>query len=153
MIFTFFFWLVNHLPSLTIGKDGLDYLTRYYLFLKDHFFGNIFIHHFHRSDLDMGKNGLGLLHSHPFYGLSFVISGGYVEERRLADDSVIRRVIKPLSFNFIGADDFHRVELLDEVNGAWSIFFTGKRSKKSWQFWDRITKEYIDWKNVVGAIE
>ena len=149
-------WAVNKLPSFTIAKDGLAYLTRYYVFLKDRAFGNIFIHHFHRSDMDMGANGLGLLHNHPFPGLSFIISGGYKEERRFRD-IVYTRVIKPFSFNWISASDYHRVDLLDEEKGAWSIFITGRRfetnGNPAWGFWDRTTKEHIPFNQVPGAIE
>ena len=146
--------LVNYLPSLTIAKDGVKYLTRFYVFLKDRVFGNIFIHHFHRSDMDIGKDGYGLLHSHPFSGsVSFILSGGYIEERRNEDGTVSKRIVKPFTFNFISNKDFHRVDLLDEKNGAWSIFFTGSRKNNTWGFWDRVSKEFIDWKQVVGAVE
>jgi hypothetical protein len=146
--------LVEKLPSNTITKDGLKYLTRYYVFLKDRMFGNICIHHFHRSDMDMGVDGLGLLHCHPFrWAVSLVLSGGYREERRRADGTVYTRVVKPFTLNFISQKDFHRVDLLDENNGAWTIFLTGSRKNNSWGFWDRTTKEFIDWKKVAGAIE
>jgi hypothetical protein len=147
-------WIAQWLPSFTIAKDGLKYLTRYYVFLKDRVFANIFIHHFHRSDMDMGTNGLGLLHNHPFNGsFSFIISGGYWEERRQPDGSVTKRLVKPFTFNFISKRDFHRVDLLDEKEGAWSIFFTGSRKNNTWGFWDRITKEFIPFEEVDGAIE
>jgi hypothetical protein len=146
--------LVNYLPSLTIAKDDVKYLTRFYVFLKDRVFGNIFIHHFHRSDMDMGVDGFGLLHNHPFDGsVSFILSGGYREERKHSDGSITIRTVKPFTFNFISNKDFHRVDLLDEEKGAWSIFFTGSRKNNTWGFWDRVTKEYIDWKQVVGAVE
>ena len=116
-------------------KDGISYLTRYFIFFKDRMSGNIFIHHFHRSDMDMGEGGFGLLHSHPFPGLSFIIYGGYKEERRAKDGSVFTRIVKPFTFNYLSKKDFHRVDLLKDE--AWSIFFTGPRSKRSeWYFWD-----------------
>jgi hypothetical protein len=147
-------WIAKWLPSFTITKDGVKYLTRYYVFLKDRVFGNIFIHHFHRSDMDMGTNGYGLLHSHPFrFSVSFIISGGYREERRASDGTVYSRLVKPFTFNFISKKDFHRVDLLDEKEGAWSIFFTGSRKNNTWGFWDRVTKEFIPFEKVDGAIE
>jgi len=146
--------LVNYLPSLTITKDDVKYLTRFYVFLKDRVFGNIFIHHFHRSDMDIGVDGFGLLHCHPFSNsVSFILSGGYIEERRNEDDTVSKRIVKPFTFNFISNKDFHRVDLLNEKNGAWSIFFTGSRKNNTWGFWDRVSKEFIDWKQVIGAVE
>jgi hypothetical protein len=146
-------WLVRGLPSFTILKDGYAYLTRYYVFLKDRVFGNIFIHHFHRSDLDMGLQGLGLLHNHPFeFSVSFVLYGGYIEERLQPDGSITKKVIKPFSFNFLSKKDYHRVDLLDAKNGAWTIFITGSRKNNTWWFFDRISKEYIPYQKITGAI-
>lgn len=159
--------LIKLLPSITISKDAKDYLTRYFVFLKDRQFGNIFIHHFHRSDMDMGVDGFGLLHSHPFtWGVSFILSGGYDEERMRPYKQNTKKTLfpqlyncitckrhLPFTFNFISNKDFHRVDLLDEEKGAWSIFITGSRKNNTWGFWDRVTKEFIDWKSVVGAVE
>lgn len=147
-------WLWNHWPSFTISKDGIPYLTRFYVFLRDWTYANIFVHFFHRSDMDVGTNGLGLLHNHPFnWSFSFVLYGGYREERRAPDGTVYTRIVKPFTFNFISKDIFHRVDLLDEKKGCWSIFFTGSRKGNSWGFWDRITKEFIPFETVPGAIE
>jgi len=154
MLKSFGRWLFNHWPSFTIKKDGIPYLTRFYVFLRDWIYGNIFVHFFHRSDMDLGVNGLGLLHNHPFrWSVSFVLSGGYREERRAADGTVYTRIIKPFSFNWISKDVFHRVDLLDEKKGCWSIFLTGSRKNMTWGFWDRVTKEYIPFNTVAGAIE
>ena len=147
-------WIASYLPSFTIAKDGLEYLTRYYVFLADRQFGNIFIHHFHRSDMDMGLNGLGLLHNHPFdWSFGFILSGGYIEERRREDGTVYKKIIRPFTFNFITKKDFHRVDLIDETEGAWTLFFTGSRKNNSWGFWDRTSKEFIPFEKVDGAIE
>lgn len=143
----------KYLPSTFIAKDGVKYLTRYYFLLKDRKFFNVYLHHFHRSDADIGTNGFGLLHNHPVpFAFGFVLINGYVEERRNADDSISVKFVKPFSLNFITHKEFHRVDLVD--SDAWTIFVTGPRlDKLSWGFWDRVTKEYIDWKEVPGAIE
>jgi hypothetical protein len=146
--------VVQKLPSFTISKDDIPYLTRYYAFLADREFGNIFIHHFHRSDMDLGSDGKGLLHNHPFdWSFSIVLSGGYIEERRQPDDAVVKKIVRPGSLNFLSKKDYHRVDLLDEEKGAWTIFFTGSRKNNDWEFWDRATKQSIPWKNITGAIE
>ena len=146
--------LIQLLPSFTIAKEGLKYLTRYYVFLKDRVFGNIFIHHFHRSDMDVGSDGQGLLHNHPFdWSFSIVVSGGYIEERRQTDGTFKKKVVKPWSLNFISKKDYHRVDLLNEEKGAWTIFFTGSRKNNSWEFWDRATNQFIPWQEITGAIE
>src|SRR5271156_960880 len=108
MIERFCQWLAILLPSFTIAKDGLKYLTRYYFFLKDRRFANIFLHHFHRSDMDVGTDGYGLLHNHPWGGLSFILLGGYKEEKRNADGTISVKIVKPFTFNFISRSTFHR---------------------------------------------
>jgi len=153
--------LIEYIPNITIPKpDGEPYLTRYYLFLKDREWGNLFLHHFRSSDLDIDPNdGVEyrqrpyLLHCHPHnWAFSFVLTQGYWEERRNPDDTITRRFVKPLSFNFLTRNDFHRVELLDESNGPWTLFFTGSRKNNSWGFWNRITKIYKDYKQFSKAI-
>jgi len=153
MILTICQWLAQRLPFFTIAKDGLAYLTRYYFFLKDRLYANVFLHHFHRSDMDMGQGGYGLLHCHPWPGLSFILHGGYIEERLQKDGSIIKRTVKPFTFNFIGKNTFHRVDLLDEKVGAWSIFLTGSRKNNTWYFYDRVSHQRIEWNKVAGAIE
>lgn len=93
---------------------GRPYLSRYYLFGKSRDGAdesgspvpfNVFLHRFHRSDDD------GALHSHPWeWAVSFVLVGGYSEERRVGDE-VERREVRPFSFNVITDEDFHRVDL------------------------------------------
>lgn len=72
-----------------------------------------------------------------------------VMHERTADDlpplDIVRREIKPGKLNLIKTTDFHRVDLHDEQKGAWTIFFTGPRSK-DWGFLDRHTKEFKDWR-------
>lgn len=100
---------------------------------------HVHVHHFYRSDDD------GELHNHPWkWALSIVLAGGYSEERRTKDDHVERRLVKPFSINFITENTFHRVDLLDEKNGAWSIFIAGPRTQ-SWGFWNRVTKKFTSW--------
>lgn len=145
--------LTEYLPSFTISKDNIPYLTRYYFFGKDRLWCNIFLHHFQKSDMDMGEGGFGLLHSHPWpFSFGLILVNGYSEERRLEDGSIVTKVVKPGSINFITRKDFHRVDLLKE--DAWSLFFTGWRSEnQDWYFWDRISKKTIFWREVAGAIE
>jgi hypothetical protein len=151
-------WLANKLPGITISlpdpTSGVKapYLSRYYFFLKDRKFFNIFLHHFHRSDMDVGLDGFGLLHSHPFkWSFSIVLVAGYSEERKQPDGSVVIKVVRPWSINFLSDKDFHRVDL--DNGEAWTIFFTGNRSKSGdWFFWDRVSKEKRHWTTSPNAI-
>jgi hypothetical protein len=167
MLHRLLLWLEARLPKTTITINGKPYLTRCYLFGKDREWGNIYLHHFHSSD--QGEE----LHNHPWaWGLSFVLAGGYVEER--ADNPGVweaggrhpeapdgmtmegpvyieKRDIKPGRLNFISPKHFHRVDLKDEQKGAWSIFVTGGRTK-SWGFLNRHTSEFIDFRRNPEAI-
>lgn len=140
--------LASKLPSTTISVKGTPYLTRHYVLLKDWKFFNIYIHHFHTSD--QGDE----LHNHPWkWALSYIVSGGYKEEFR-KNDEVYMRVVLPNTFHTVKHNVFHRVDLFDTKNGAWSIFFAGPRITKrpEWGFWDRNTKKFKDWRDNPEAI-
>lgn len=130
-------------PSVTIAVGGKPYLTR---LGKDRARGGLFLHRFHSSD--RGDQ----LHDHPWaWGLSLVLSGGYSEERRQPDGTVARTEKRPGSLNLIRGTDFHRVDLLDERRGAWTLFLVGPRTK-DWGFWDRVTGRFTDWRENPEAI-
>lgn len=164
-------WLVKRLleqtrhqdPSTFMGRNGRDpYLTRYY-FLRttkedegmvlaendeqpegERIVKQLapFLHFFHRGDDDYA------LHNHPWvWGLSFILTGGYMEERRVGN-TVIRMKRKPLTFNFLKANDFHRVELLDPRAGCWTLFLAGPRCQ-DWSFWDRASRETTPWREFI----
>lgn len=146
-------WFAKYLPHFTIPDgEGNPYLTRYYVFGKDRKFCNIFLHHFHKSDGDLGTDGLGLLHNHPWpFSFGLILVSGYSEERLQPDGSITRTEYTPGRVNFLTDKHFHRVDLLGE--DGWSLFFTGWRSdKRSWGFWDRVTKKYTDWQSNPKAI-
>lgn len=95
------------------------------------------LHHFHKSD------STTKLHDHGWtWGLSFMLAGGYMEEK-LVDGKVITKKVKAFTFNFIRPNEFHRVELIEK--DAWSLFFCGPRTKE-WNYKDRKTFKIIPWK-------
>jgi hypothetical protein len=116
------------LKSFTIDTEGFPYLTRIYLLhIWRKYLPGIFLHYFWRGDEDRE------LHNHPWsWSLSFILFGGYVEER-FKDGKVVLRDVKAGRFNFIRANDYHRVHLKNK--GCWSLFIAGPR-KQSWGFWD-----------------
>jgi len=102
---------------------------------------NPFLHRFHRSDDD------GALHSHPWkWSLSFVLVGGYWEDRRV-DDAVIRRRVRPFTFNVLRHDTFHRIDLIEE--DAWTLFLAGPKTA-TWYFWDPVTKLHAHWEEFIA---
>jgi hypothetical protein len=126
------------------------YLERYYLFGGPSEEGEwadsslqVCVHRFCRSDED------GALHNHPWeQSVSFILAGGYIEERRVGDQ-VETRLHQPFDFNLISANDFHRVDLIED--DCWTIFVSGKKTQ-SWGFWDRNTKIFKSWREFIGEL-
>ncbi len=136
---------LNRLPRRTIASEAGPYLTRYTL--ADLPGGrHAYLHFFHRGDHDRQ------LHSHPWNGLSLILTGGYREERRAGSPGSYRieeRIYRPGSVNLLQPDTFHRVELLDEAAGCWTLFLAGKRSDE-WGFWDRDNESFTHWEVFQG---
>lgn len=154
--------VARRLACRVIGRDE-DYLLRYYVCgrapahfpvgLKPRltFLPTVFLHRFVRSDWDQE------LHNHPWdRSTSLILAGGYVEERMIPSDCGVdargwhieKRVLTPGSVNRIGAEDFHRVDLLE--SDCWTLFIVGKKVA-SWGFRDRHTGVFVDWRTHVAA--
>jgi hypothetical protein len=161
MIRRLLIWLAAHMskPRVIYDIDGATpYLSRYYLVGRPTMpdggepfdkFGNphpdavfpkalgLYLHRFHRGDADRE------LHNHPWrWSLALILSGGYVEERRRGD-AVETRFIRPGRLNWIGHDDFHRVDL--PTGEAWTLFLAGPKVS-SWGFWDRTSGATVPWR-------
>jgi hypothetical protein len=150
----------RHIPRNS-GGGGI-YLSRYYLWpaqgptnseataavhREDKSWGLV-LHHIQRSDSDPE------LHNHPWdWAVALILVGGYREERKIPSMfpgplSVLGLHFFPGDINIILADTFHRIELLDEQTGAWTLFLHGKRIQ-DWGFWDRYTGAFTHWKEFV----
>jgi hypothetical protein len=104
---------------------------------------NLFLHQFHRSDDD------GALHSHPWsWAISLVLAGGYSEERRVGQSTVLRQTVRPGRLNFLSHKTYHRVDLIEE--DAWSLFLVGPK-RGTWYFWDRERKARCQWRDFILA--
>jgi hypothetical protein len=150
-------------PDFIVGGADNPYLFRWYLtpwseydrrnpplwsqFTK-RLLPNIYLHQFLRSDDDRA------LHDHPWFNLSFILFGSYVEEtihaggikgraRRVAGDWKVRT---PWAS--------HRVELLPGFDGpqeqpCWTLFVTSPRVREwgfhcpdaGWVVWTKFTAE------------
>lgn len=123
--------------------ENEPYLTRYYLFLKDRkwFPFNVFLHNFHKGDLDD-------LHDHPWPFITFIIKGGYWEH---TPDGKFWR--GPGSIRMASSDQLHRVELEPGVD-VWTIFVPGPHVK-DWGFVDngkwKQHEEYLEEKYGSGS--
>lgn len=132
--------------SFTIWRDDVKkYLTRWYIvgrWFREAFKCRPYLHHFHASDD-------AELHDHLWvWSYSLVLWGGYTE-RRLTPHVVNRgtpsetvvyvpdtRVYKPGSINRLNSNCFHRVDLLNEKRGCWTLFLAGPhdKTKPDWGF-------------------
>jgi len=102
----------------------------------------LYLHRFHRGDDDAE------LHNHPWrVAVSIILAGGYHEERRVGE-RVERRLVKPGDVNVIFADDFHRVDLVEDE--AWSLFVAGPKLQ-GWGFWDRVSGRFTPWRQFITA--
>lgn len=133
---------VLNLNNRTIYRRDKDpYLTRHYVFRKPVWWmPSVYIHCFHSSDEDFE------LHNHPFdYSFSLILSGSYKEEYRVGikgNYQVKSRILKPGMTNYVPANKFHRVDLLNDK--VWTIFISGRKTQ-DWGFWNRDTDEYVQW--------
>lgn len=136
-------WYLTSKPTMPDGSNPFaDGQTREGIQWPQGNFG-VYLHRFHRSDEDQA------LHNHPWrWALSFVLAGGYREERRFGNQ-VVQRDVKPLSFNFIRDVDFHRVDLYE--HDCWSLFVVGPKIS-SWGFWDRKTRAFVPWREFITQL-
>lgn len=158
------------LPKRIITRDdGRPYLERYYLLgepggLKYFDEGQreqrwwqkafswlpcVYLHRFVSSDEDPE------LHNHPWKAKSLILSGGYVEERRMPDPLlflrtgktdgyvVIEQTFLPGSVNYLFSDTFHRVRLIE--SDCWTVIALGEKVQ-SWGFWSAETGKFLPWR-------
>jgi len=117
--------LSNYLPVKVIRDDrGVPFLYRYHLFALTNDGPGLCIHHFVKSDPDLGY------HDHPWSrAISFILAGKY-EERiycpNLGEYNTFTR--NRWTFNYLNGNSFHRV-MLPNDNDVWTIFAFQKRSK------------------------
>ena len=107
-------------PDFIIGSRDNPYLHRWYVIPRNMRF-NIYLHHFLRSDDDRA------LHDHPWWNISFLLSGRYIEVTPKG-----RFLRKRFAVVFRRATASHRVELID--GPLWTLFITGPKVRE-WDFW------------------
>lgn len=134
------FWfrhLIKGKPGFIIGGRDDPYLVRWYLVPRNPYL-NVYLHKFVRSDDDRA------LHDHPWWFLSLILKGAYIEHRQdgttlRSRGSIARR--EPTTL--------HRVELLPHSTldhheePVWTLFLTGPKVRE-WGF--KCPKGWIHWK-------
>lgn len=126
-------------PDFIIGGADDPYLRRWYLIPRNPVF-NIYLHHFLRSDDDRA------LHDHPWWNLSYLLEGSYVEHSIAQGGVNHRSDRKAGDWKFRTATAAHRVELRDHAE-CWTLFITGPRLRDwgfhcpaGWRPWQEFTK-------------
>jgi hypothetical protein len=120
-------------PDFIIGGSERPYMLRWWIIPKNRWF-NVYLHHFLRSDDDRA------LHDHPWWNLSVLLTGSYIEHtpkgsfRRRRGRIVLR-----------GARSTHRIEL--DHGPVWTLFLTGPKIRewgfhcpKGWRHWEEFTE-------------
>lgn len=122
-----------------IGGLENPYMIRWFVIPRNRWL-NVYLHKFCRDDDDRA------LHCHPWWFISVMLKGGYIEHRA-GKPTLIRRA---LSFAFRRATAQHRIELFrddaGEVIPCWTLVITG-RKKRVWGFWCR--KGFVPWYDFV----
>ena len=122
--------------SRVVRNYGEDYLLRFYI-KHNGLLPGLYLHKFFQGDQDRE------LHNHPWmWSFSFILTGGYLEERKSNTGDVYTRHLKPGHLNLLGGKTFHRISLVDKGKGAWTIFCSGKKVK-DWGFLIAETGEVI----------
>ena len=122
-----------------INADGV-YLRRWHIIPRNRWL-NLYLHHF------VGDDDARALHDHPWWSVSFILSGGYWEVLPRAI-MVKRRRFEIVPRRSAAA---HRVQLIRNRDGskrpAWTLFLTGPHVREwgfycpqGWRRW----REFVD---------
>lgn len=111
-------------PDIEIGGHDNPYMRRWWVIPRNRWF-NVYLHHFLRSDDDRA------LHDHPWWNLSILLEGRYVEHTISAGGINVRTERCAGQWKFRAASSAHRIELHD--GPCWTLFITGPRLRE-WGF-------------------
>lgn len=117
----------NRKPGITwgqrVGETECPYLRRWILNFG---LGSIRVHHWIASDDPRA------LHDHPWWFLTFVVRGGYLDVSEYADGTPRYDHLTEGSVRYRPA--LHKHTVLVEPGGCWTIMLTGRHSR-DWGFW------------------
>lgn len=119
-------WLEKHGRCRVIYDRQSDepYLVRYYLLFKNRprwFPFNITLHKICKSDIPV-------LHDHPWGYATIILKGAYIEH--VPEDRFYRG---PGHIRFRRAKSLHWLEVVDEKDPCWTLFFMGMKHRQ-WGF-------------------
>ena len=134
-------------PSFTIEKDGSPYLTRWWLspstekrYHERKHRPALLLHHIWRPDCDRAP------HDHPWWFVSLVLKGWYLENRYNADGYFTHQVRRRrFSIGFRRSTDLHDIR---EVSpNLWTLVLVGPKCRE----WGFMTNDgWVHWKDYIA---
>jgi len=125
-------------PDFVVGGQDRPYLLRWWVIPRNRFF-NVYLHQFHRSDDDRA------LHDHPWWNVSIVLVGQYLEHRIHAGGVHTQTLREAGSIVGRMPRTAHRIELFDGQTCT-TLFITGPRLRewgfhcaRGWVPWQKFT--------------
>ncbi len=125
-------------PDFIIGGQHQPYMMRWWLITRNRFF-NVYLHKFMHSDDDRA------LHDHPWWNVSILLSGEYVEHMILAGGVHRARKYTAGNVRFRAAKTAHRIEI---DKPAWTLFITGPVVREwgvhcpaGWRHWKKFVSD------------
>lgn len=147
-------------PHQVIGDADNPYLLRWYVIPRNPLF-NVYLHKFLRDDDDRA------LHDHPWWFISLILRGGYVEVKETDDGNLTMQTrTAPFARNSTrswrrrgiayrpakhrhrvalehGRDDAGRVSSTAPRVPCWTLIITGPRTRE-WGFWCPQSSKFLD---------
>jgi len=130
-------WRIPRKPDFIIGGAENPYLLRWWVIPRNRWF-NVYLHKIVRDDDPRA------LHDHPWWSISIILKGGYLEWFSNPGESPFDCVWRsPGSVIFRRATDAHRLTLGHGTGHCWSLFITGRKIRewgfhcpKGWRHWE-----------------
>lgn len=142
-------------PDIILNKpDGSVYLRRWWVIPRNRFGFNVYLHHFLSSDEDRA------LHDHPWWNISVLLSGSYLEHMPDNVDEWIqnksRKEIVKKRYPFIpiyrNEKSIHKIELIDN-KPIWTLFITGPVVRE-WGFYcPSFWRHHNDFLDKTGSVK
>jgi len=129
-------WRFPRKPDFIIGGAENPYIRRWWIIPRNTIF-NIYLHNMLRDDDDRA------LHDHPWWNVSIILKGGYLEWFSHRGDPVNCIWRGPWSVVFRKPSCAHRLALGYEKKSSWSLFITGPRVRE-WGF--HCPRGWVHWK-------
>lgn len=132
-------WIIDRVsrrtPDFIIGGLDNPYLLRWFVIPRNPLF-NVYVHKFMRDDDDRA------LHDHPWFNLSVILQGRYIEHTIRAGGIHERKVYSAGAIRFRSPWFSHRIELLRR-RPCWTLFITGPRLRQ-WGF--HCPRGWVHWR-------